>query len=429
MVKESNMKVLIIGSGGREHTLTWKVAQSPRVSQVFVAPGNAGTALEEKCENVAIQATDIDALLRFVRINKIDLTIVGPEQPLVEGIVDAFEKEGQRIFGPTKTAAALEGSKAFAKDFFKKYNIPTAAYEMFTDLEKAEEYIQAQGAPIVIKADGLAAGKGVLVAHTVEEALAFTRGCLSGEKFGDAGSSVVIEEFMDGEEASHTSICNGEEYLSFPSSQDHKLSLDGDKGLNTGGMGAYSPAPVVTEEVEEKIRKEIVEPVLKGMKEEGRHFIGFLYVGLMIKDGQPRVVEINVRFGDPEAQPVIMRSQNDLVELIDATLSGTLSELQMLVDPRAAMCVVMAAGGYPEKYEKGHAIHGLEEAGDLADTKVFHAGTKEDDGNVVTAGGRVLGVTALGDEIEDAQKAAYEAVEQINWKDAHYRTDIGWRAL
>jgi phosphoribosylamine--glycine ligase len=421
-------RVLIVGGGGREHALAWKIAQSPKVEKVFVAPGNAGTAREKKCENVAIDAEDIPALFAFAREYDIGLTVVGPENPLAAGISDTFQKGGLKIFGPTKAAARLEESKSFAKEFLKRHNIPTAAYETFTDITEAENYIRAQGAPIVIKADGLAAGKGVLVAENIEEAIAFARDCLSGKKFGEAGGSIVVEEFMEGEEASFICIVDGAYALPLANSQDHKRVFDGDNGPNTGGMGAYSPAPIVAPDVEAKIIKEIMEPTVRGMAEEGASFVGFLYAGLMIKDGQPRVVEFNVRFGDPEAEPVLMRLQSDLFELIEAALDGQLSNRITKWDKRAALGVVMSAGGYPEKYEKGHEIIGLENA-ESETVKVFHAGTAKKEGKLVTNGGRVLCVTALGDTIANAQKSAYEAVKKIHWKDVHYRTDIGWRAL
>lgn len=421
-------KILIIGSGGREHALAWKCAESKSVEKVYVAPGNAGTAREGKCENVDIGARDLEGLRDFAKAEQVDLTIVGPDDPLADGVVDVFKKANLRVFGPTKAAAQLEWSKSFTKDFLKRHNIPTATYATFSDLEEATKYIREQGAPIVIKADGLAAGKGVLVAESEEEAVKFTEECLTGGRFGDAGASVVIEEFMEGEEASHTSICDGDNYLVLASSQDHKLSHDGDTGKQTGGMGAYSPAPVVTDEIETKIRTEIVEPILKGMKEEGAPFVGFLYVGLMIKDAQPRVVEINVRFGDPETQPILMRLESDLVELLEAAIDGQLSNRVTKWDERAALGVVMAAGGYPEKYEKGFEISGLDSA-DSNTVKVFHAGTAMQDGKVVTSGGRVLCVTALGEDIKEVQQNAYEAVSKISWQDEHHRTDIGWRAV
>ncbi len=425
-------KILIIGNGGREHALAWKCAQSKSVEKIFVAPGNAGTALESKCENIDIKADDINTLLTFAKEHNIDLTIVGPEQPLVAGIVDVFEKEGLRIFGPSAVASQLEGSKAFTKDFLKKHNIPTAAYEVFEDVDKAEKYIRAQGAPIVIKADGLAAGKGVLVAQNVEEAVEFTKECLSGNKFGSAGSRVVVEEFMRGEEASYICIVSGRQILPLATSQDHKLSQDGDKGQNTGGMGAYSPAPVVTKDVEEKILKKIIKPTINGMADDGAPFVGFLYAGLMLdQDGNPRVVEYNVRFGDPETQPILMRLEDDLVELLEAALNNQLSALSTKWSESTALGVVMTAGGYPESYEKGFEISGLDQVAQIKNVKVFHAGTERSRSTeeVVTSGGRVLCVTALGADIKEAQQKAYEAVNKITWEGERHRTDIGWRAV
>ncbi len=423
-------KVLIIGSGGREHALAWKCAQSMHVEKVYVAPGNAGTAREEKCENIDIAASDISALASFAQEHEVDLTIVGPEQPLVDGIVDSFEAEGLKIFGPSKAAAQLEGSKAFTKDFLKKHNIPTADYKVFEDVEKAGEYIKEQGAPIVIKADGLAAGKGVLVAQSIDEAIGFTKECLAGNKFGNAGSRVVVEEFMQGEEASYIAIVSGRQILPLATSQDHKLSLDGDKGQNTGGMGAYSPAPVVTKEVEEKILKQIIEPTVNGMADDDAPFVGFLYAGLMIDEGgSPRVVEYNVRFGDPETEPILMRLEGDFVELIEAAINNKLGGRTTKWSEKAALAVIMAAGGYPESYGKGFEIKGLKNVGELPDTKVFHCGTTEQDAKVATSGGRVLCVTALGENIKEAQQNAYSAVSKISWDGEHHRTDIGWRAV
>ena len=421
-------KVLIIGGGGREHALAWKCAQSKGVEKVFVAPGNAGTAQEEKCENVPIGPRDLQELLDFAKESEIDLTIVGPDDPLADGVVDLFQKAGLRIFGPTMAAAKLEWSKSFAKEFLKTNNIPTANYDVFSDIKKAEEYIKDQGVPIVIKADGLAAGKGVLVAMTIGEAVTFARECLDSKRFGDAGSSIVIEEFMIGEETSHISICSGSDYVVLPTSQDHKLSLNGDEGLQTGGMGAYSPAPIVTNEVEARIRTEIVEPILLGMKEMRIPFTGFLYIGLMINNGKPRVVEINARCGDPETQPIFMRLESDLIELIDTAIDGELSTLTVRSDSRAALGVVMTASGYPGAYKSGVIIQGLENI-DSDTVKVFHAGTSQKGNGVVTAGGRVLCVTALGKTIKDAQGNAYDAVSKISWDGEHHRTDIGWRSI
>ncbi len=425
-----NKKILIIGSGGREHALAWKCAQSESVGKVYVAPGNAGTAKEEKCENVDIKADDITALLSFAKECDIDLTVVGPEQPLVAGIVDMFRDAGLRIFGPSAAAAQLEGSKAFTKDFLKRHNIPTATYGVFEDYKEAERYIKEQGAPIVIKADGLAAGKGVLVAQSEKDALEFTRECLSGNKFGEAGSRVVVEEFMRGEEASYTCIVSGRDILPLATSQDHKLSLDGDKGHNTGGMGAYSPAPVVTEEENEKIMEQIIRPTVNGMADDAVPFVGFLYAGLMLdQEGNPRVVEYNVRFGDPETQPILMRLESDLVELIVAALDGKLGGSTTKWSEKVALGVVMVSGGYPESYDTGFEISGLDTVAQIQDVKVFHAATAKKDGKVITSGGRVLCVTALGDTVAEAQENAYKAVNKITWQGEHHRTDIGWRAV
>ena len=423
------MKILVIGSGGREHALAWKIAQSPRVSDVFVAPGNAGTSLEPKCTNVALKVTDIDGLLAFVRDNDVALTVVGPEVPLVAGIVDRFNDAGLRIFGPTAAAAQLEGSKAFAKDFLARHQIPTAHYAVHTDLADAIAYVEKHGVPIVIKADGLAAGKGVVIPTTLEEARETLTDMLSGNAFGDAGSRVVIEEFLDGEEASFIVMSDGKFALEMATSQDHKRVGDGDTGPNTGGMGAYSPAPVVTPEVHERVMREIINPTLQGMIADGVPFTGFLYAGLMIdSSGLPKVIEFNVRFGDPETQPVLMRLQSDIVDLIDAALDGQLSLAQADWDPRAALGVVMASKPYPETPISGDVIGGL--SGDIESTKVFHAGTALNDASeVVSAGGRVLCVVGLGDTIEEGQAAAYERVATINWANEFHRSDIGWRAI
>ena len=423
------MKILIIGGGGREHALAWKIAQSPRVEKVFVAPGNAGTARESKCENVAVQAEDVGGLLTFAQGNKIDLTIVGPEIPLVLGVVDRFKAAGLRCFGPTKAAAQLEGSKAFAKDFLARHKIPTAAYGNFTDVVAAESFIKKMGAPIVVKADGLAAGKGVIIAQTVDEASAAVRDMLAGNAFGEAGHRVVVEEFLEGEEASFIVMVDGDHILPLATSQDHKRVGDGDTGPNTGGMGAYSPAPVVTPALHARVMREVIEPTVRGMKAEGCPYTGFLYAGLMIgRDGVPKVLEYNCRFGDPETQPVMLRLQSDLVALIEAALDGRLDKIEATWDPRPALGVVMAAGGYPGSYKKGDVISGLPTA-DAPDAKVFHAGTALKDGNVVTSGGRVLCVTALGATVGAAQKRAYEVARKISWAGAHYRTDIGYRAI
>ena len=424
------MKVLIIGNGGREHALAWKAAQSPKVETVFVAPGNAGTALEPTLQNVAISATDIPALLNFAQSEKIDLTIVGPEAPLVKGVVDTFRAAGLKIFGPTAGAAQLEGSKAFTKDFLARHHIPTAEYQNFTEIEPALAYLREKGAPIVIKADGLAAGKGVIVAMTLEEAEAAVHDMLAGNAFGDAGHRIVIEEFLDGEEASFIVMVDGEHVLPMATSQDHKRVGDGDTGLNTGGMGAYSPAPVVTDVVHQRTMERIIWPTVKGMAAEGNTYTGFLYAGLMIdKQGNPKVIEFNCRFGDPETQPIMLRMKSDLVELCLAACEGKLDEQKSEWDDRASLGVVMAAGGYPGDYRTGDVIHGLP-LEEVADGKVFHAGTRLDDNEqVVTSGGRVLCVTALGDTVAEAQKRAYALMTDIHWDDCFCRKDIGWRAI
>lgn len=427
------MKVLVIGSGGREHALAWKAAQSATVETVFVAPGNAGTAHEPKLENIDIGVEDIDGLIQFVQQNTIGLTIVGPEVPLVMGIVDAFQKAGLRCFGPTQGAAQLEGSKAFTKDFLARHNIPSADYGNFTDLDEALAYLKQHGAPIVIKADGLAAGKGVIVAMKQDEAEAAVRDMLAGNAFGEAGHRVVIEEFLEGEEASFICMVDGKHILPMATSQDHKRVGEGDTGPNTGGMGAYSPAPVVTPEIHNRIMKEVIEPTVKGMADEGNPYTGFLYAGLMIaKDGTPKVIEYNCRFGDPETQPILMRLRSDLVGLCNAALDGKLDEATAEWDPRAALGVVLAAGGYPASYAKGDVISGLLEAesqDSSLDSKVFHAGTAEKDGQIVTAGGRVLCAVGLGDTVSEAQTRAYELTKQISWDKVYYRTDIGYRAV
>ncbi len=423
------MKVLVIGGGGREHALAWKAAQSPKVTQVFVAPGNAGTAREPKLENVAIGVEDIDSLLTFARDNDIALTIVGPEVPLVIGIVDAFAAAGLRCFGPTKGAAQLEGSKAFTKDFLARHNIPTAAYGNFTDMDEAIAYIHRQGAPIVVKADGLAAGKGVILAQSADEAITAVKDMLAGNAFGEAGHRVVIEEFLQGEEASFIVMVDGEHILPLATSQDHKARDNGDTGPNTGGMGAYSPAPVVTPEMHDRIMAEVIEPTVKGMAAEGNSYTGFLYAGVMIApDGTPKVLEYNCRFGDPETQPIMMRLRSDLVALCDAALDGKLDQVTAEWDPRAALGVVLAAGGYPARYAKGDVISGLP-TDDNETAKVFHAGTAEKDGQIVTTGGRVLCAVGLGATVSEAQARAYELTKQITWDKVYYRTDIGHRAI
>ncbi|MCL1635568.1 phosphoribosylamine--glycine ligase [Luteimonas sp. SX5] len=423
------MKILVIGSGGREHALAWKLAQSQRVTEVLVAPGNAGTATETKCRNVDVAASDIDGLLALVKNENVAVTVVGPEGPLVAGVVDRFRAQGLRIFGPTAAAAQLEGSKAFAKDFLARHGIPTAHYAVHTNVDEALAYVREKGAPIVVKADGLAAGKGVIVAMTLAEAEAAIRDMLAGNAFGAAGSRVVIEEFLDGEEASFISMVDGKTALPMATSQDHKRVGDGDTGPNTGGMGAYSPAPVVTPDVHARVMREIVEPTVRGMASDGAPFTGFLYAGLMIdKTGAPKVIEFNVRFGDPETQPVMMRLQSDLLDLVDAAIDGKLAGAEARWDPRPSLGVVMAAENYPGTPRLGDPISSWD-VPDVADTKVFHAGTKLVDGQVVTAGGRVLCVCALGATVADAQGKAYAEVGGISWHGEFHRHDIGWRAV
>ncbi len=423
------MNVLVIGSGGREHALAWKAAQSSLVEKVFVAPGNAGTATEEKLENVNISVGDINALIDFAKTQDIALTIVGPEQPLVDGVVDAFTEAGLTIFGPTAKAAQLEGSKAFTKDFLARNNIPTGSYQNFTEIEPAIAYVREQGAPIVIKADGLAAGKGVIVAMTLEEAEDAIKDMLAGNAFGDAGHRVVIEEFLAGEEASFIVMVDGENVLPFATSQDHKRAYDNDEGPNTGGMGAYSPAPVVTPQIHQRVMDEVIYPTVKGMAAEGAPYTGFLYAGLMIDaDGTPKVIEYNCRFGDPETQPIMMRLNSDLVELCLLACKGDLDKAEIDFDPRAAVGVVLAAGGYPGSYAKGKVISGLE-TNTLQDRKTFHAGTEQTDGQIVTSGGRVLCATALGESVTQAQSSAYELLKQIEWEGVEFRTDIAYRAI
>jgi phosphoribosylamine--glycine ligase len=423
------MNVLMIGSGGREHALAWKVAQSAAVDTVFVAPGNAGTGAEPGLQNVAIGVADFAALADFARDNAVALTIVGPEAPLVDGIVDFFAAQGLRCFGPSQGAAQLEGSKAFTKDFLARHNIPSASYGSFTELEPALDYLRTQGAPIVVKADGLAAGKGVIVAENLQQAVTAVTDMLSGNAFGEAGCRVVIEEFLEGEEASFIVLADGENVLPLATSQDHKRVGEGDTGPNTGGMGAYSPAPVVTPQIHSRIMDEVILPTVRGMAAEGNPYTGFLYAGLMIDGaGKPRVIEYNCRFGDPETQPIMMRLQSDLCELLNAALDGQLDSAVATWDERVAVGVVMAAGGYPGDYGKGFVISGLEET-DTDDCKVFHAGTAANGNNIVTNGGRVLCITALGPDIHQALQTAYRAVDQISWEGAFSRRDIGWRAL
>ncbi|AKB08556.1 phosphoribosylamine--glycine ligase [Vibrio cholerae] len=423
------MQVLIIGSGGREHALAWKVAQNPQVDTIYVAPGNAGTALEHKVQNVNIGITDIPALVAFAQDKAIELTIVGPEAPLVIGVVDAFRAAGLPIFGPTQGAAQLEGSKAFTKDFLARHNIPTAAYANFTEIEPALAYVRKKGAPIVVKADGLAAGKGVIVAMTLQEAEDAIQDMLAGNAFGSAGSRVVVEEFLDGEEASFIVMVDGENVLPMATSQDHKRVGDADTGPNTGGMGAYSPAPVVTQDVHDRVMREVIYPTVRGMAAEGNTYTGFLYAGLMIDStGAPKVIEYNCRFGDPETQPIMMRLQSDLVELCQAAIAGKLDQVESKWDPRASIGVVLAAGGYPGDYTKGEVISGLPTQ-ESAGQKVFHAGTETQGDQVVTNGGRVLCATALGNTVLEAQQRAYQLADQIHWNGMFCRRDIGYRAI
>lgn len=423
------MKILMIGSGGREHALAWKAAQTETVTEVFVAPGNAGTAREPKLKNINIDALDFEALAAFAAKEAVALTIVGPEAPLVAGIVDYFNARGLPCFGPSKGAAQLEGSKAFTKDFLARHNIPSGAYETFSEVEPALAYLKAQGAPIVVKADGLAAGKGVIVAETLAQAQAAVEDMLSGNAFGEAGCRVVIEEFLRGEEASFIVIADGDHALAMATSQDHKRIGDGDTGPNTGGMGAYSPAPVVTPEIHQRIMDEVIQPTIDGMKAEGNPYIGFLYAGLMIDElGTPKVIEYNCRFGDPETQPIVLRLKSDLVELCVAAVEGRLEGHEAQWDEQAAVGVVLAAGGYPDAYAKGEVIHGLETAASLPG-KVFHAGTSASEGAVLTNGGRVLCATALGATVTQAQQNAYALAAAIDWKGCYKRGDIAYRAV
>ena len=423
------MKVLVIGNGGREHALTWKAAQSDLVSEVFVAPGNPGTALEPKTKNVNIGVCDIDALADFAEKEKIDLTIVGPEAPLVAGIVDEFKKRNLKIFGPTKAAAQLEGSKSFTKDFLMRHNIPTAKYKNFTDVNEALSYLDSVEIPVVVKADGLAAGKGVIVAQTRQEAKDAVKDMLSGNAFGEAGCKVVIEDFLSGEEASFIVMVDGKNVLPMATSQDHKRVGDGDQGPNTGGMGAYSPAPVVTKTVYDRVMEQIIYPTVKGMAAENNEYVGFLYAGLMIDDaGNPKVSEFNCRFGDPETQPIMMRMKSDLVELCDAACDGKLDTKTCEYDERPAVGVVLAAEGYPQSPRKGDVISGLESVAEPG-SKIFQAGTKQTDGKIVTSGGRVLCATALGSDIKEARDNAYKLAETVSWNGMFYRNDIAYRAI
>ncbi len=421
------MKILVVGSGGREHTLVWKLAQSSKVDQIFVAPGNAGTA--RIAQNVDIKADDIDALVQFASKEEIDLTFVGPEAPLVKGIVDIFEDEGLRIFGPSKDAAQLEGSKVFSKDLMKKYDIPTAKYEAFTDFQRAIDYIKEEGAPIVVKAEGLAAGKGVIVAQTEEEAISAVESIMVSQKFGAAGERVVIEEFLTGEEATVLAFTDGKTVLPMLPSQDHKPAYDGGKGPNTGGMGAYAPAPIVTDELKEEVYQSILLPTVKALQEEGVEYKGVLYAGLMIEDDRVKVLEYNVRFGDPEAEVVLPLLETDLVDIAGAIIDERLEDIDMDWSDKTSVCVVMASGGYPIEYEKGKEISGIDKAEQDDDIVVFQAGTSLKDGKLVTAGGRVLGVTAFGDGYQKTINKAYQGVEKIDFEDAHYRNDIGRKAL
>lgn len=424
------MKILVIGGGGREHALAWKAAQSKQATAVYVAPGNAGTALEPKLTNTPIAAEDVDALLAFAQSNQIDLTIVGPEAPLVAGIVDTFQNAGLAIFGPSQAAAELEGSKAFSKDFLARHKIPTAEYQVFTDLDSAHAYIKEKGAPIVVKADGLAAGKGVILAQTEDEATKAATDMLAGNAFGEAGHRVVIEEFLTGEEASFICMVDGENILPMATSQDHKARDNGDLGPNTGGMGAYSPAPAVTAEIHERIMNEVIKPTVAGMSKEGRTYTGFLYAGIMIDaNGTPKVLEFNVRFGDPETQPIMMRLKSDLIDHCLKATQARLNEVTAEWDDRCALGVVLAAQGYPGSYNKGDLISGIDKA-DATGAKVFHAGTELNDQQQISSnGGRVLCATALGNNVTEAQANAYRAVEQIKWDQAYFRTDIGYRAI
>ncbi|MEW8077332.1 MAG: phosphoribosylamine--glycine ligase [Candidatus Thiodiazotropha endolucinida] len=423
------MNILVIGSGGREHALAWKAAQSDLADKVFVAPGNAGTALEKKLENVEIDAGSIDELIEFAKAKQIGLTIVGPEAPLVNGIVNAFETAGLRCFGPSKDAAQLEGSKSFTKDFLARHDIPSGSYRTFTEIDAALTYLNQVGAPIVIKADGLAAGKGVIVAMDISTAESAVRDMLAGNAFGEAGHRVVIEEYLEGEEASFIVMADGRHILPMATSQDHKRVGDGDTGLNTGGMGAYSPAPVVDDTIYERIMQQVIRPTVKGMADEGMPYTGFLYAGLMITaDGTPKVIEYNCRFGDPETQPIMLRMRSDLVAHCLAALDGRLDKERTEWDSRASVGIVLAAGGYPGPYEKGKVISGLPDSGDTS-CKVFHAGTGLDDDRVVTTGGRVLCATALGESVTSAQQSAYVLTRSIHWDDVYYRTDIAYRAI
>jgi phosphoribosylamine--glycine ligase len=420
------MQVLVIGGGGREHALVWKIKQSPKVEKIFCAPGNAGTA--ELAENIPIAADDIKGLLKFALKKRIGLTVVGPEQPLVKGVVDQFEEKGLRIFGPNARAAELEGSKSFSKDIMKKYGLPTAEYKTFNSAASAAKYIENKNCPLVVKANGLAAGKGVLLCQTADEALAAVDSIMGKRLFGEAGDQIVVEEFLEGEEVSVLVFSDGQSVLFMDSAQDHKAAYDGDKGPNTGGMGAFSPAPIFTEKMRQKVRDKIMLPMIRAMQQEGRPYKGILYAGLMLTKTGPQILEFNARFGDPETQPLLVRMDSDIVPIFEACIDGTLDECPLKWKNESSVCVVMAAKGYPDSYEKGKRISGLKDANALPGVVVFHAGTKEQDGEVLTQGGRVLGVTAIGDDTATAISRAYEAVEKIEWNGIHYRKDIGHRA-
>ncbi|MEK9627766.1 MAG: phosphoribosylamine--glycine ligase [Nitrospinota bacterium] len=420
------MQVLVIGGGGREHALVWKIKQSPKVEKVYCAPGNAGTG--EIAENVSIAADDIDGLLKFALEKEIGLTVVGPEQPLVMGIVDRFEEKGLRIFGPNAKAAELEGSKSFSKGIMEKYGLPTADFKTFNSPEPASEYIKSKNCRLVVKADGLAAGKGVLLCQTADEALAAVESIMGKRSFGEAGDQIVVEEFLDGQEVSVLAFCDGQTVLLMDSAQDHKAAYDGDKGPNTGGMGAYSPAPVFTDVMRQKVRDKIMLPMIRAMQQEGRPYKGILYAGLMLTKTGPQILEFNARFGDPETQPLLVRMESDIVPIFEACIDGTLDQCPLQWKEESSVCVVMAAKGYPESYEKGRPISGLKDANALPGVVVFHAGTKEQDDEVLTSGGRVLGVTATGEDTCKAISKAYEAVEKIKWEGIHFRKDIGHRA-
>ncbi len=421
------MKILVVGGGGREHALVWKISQSRRVSKIYCAPGNAG--ISKQAEIVSIKANDLDGLLKFALREEIDLTVIGPEEPLTKGIVDIFESNGLPIFGPSKKAAQIEGSKVFAKEMMMKYHIPTASFEIFNNSREAIDYIRKKGAPIVVKADGLAGGKGAIVCKTIEEAIKAVERIMVEKIFGEAGNRIVVEEYLVGEEASYIAFTDGKSILPLASSQDHKAVFDGDEGPNTGGMGAYSPAPVVTDEMHEKIIGKILRPIIYGMNEEGSSYKGVIYAGLMIYEGEPKVLEFNARFGDPETQPVLMRMKGDIVPILEACIKGELSRCKIEWDKKASVCVVMTSKGYPGDYEKGKVIKGLDEVSSMEDIFVFHAGTALKNGMMVTNGGRVLGVTGLGEDIQRAIERTYNAVRKISWEGVHYRTDIGYKAL